>query len=396
VISSLCLLSDSESLTQFFGSVYGEKVNRLTVYDGNSISQPDTVTVVVAPATASDPTFVAQQWQYGIYGSSIGQVGLFTTDLDGDGTPEIITSASAGGFGANVIWYVVRRTATGGYEQIWRSPIYGVSIVRIQLADMNGDGKDDVVVAFEDGTIRICDGPTLTENRTLKVAASLKDLAVADLDGDGTKEIATSDGLGVSVYNAETGVLKWSVATGGGSSIAIGNVDSDSAMEIVTTTYSGKGYVLNGLSGAIKWSYINSFGSRVKLADLDGDGMQEIIGASPWYKITIFDADLKSPTWEITTGLDIGTVAVTDADGDGVPEIIYGDGQWGKVHAVDVRSRTERWAINNPEHGVSGIAMGDVDLDGKKELLWGAGGTSSGADYLFASCAESELTLVIK
>lgn len=377
----------------FTANATGTYVYSLTVYDGLSTSQPDTVTVVVAPATAGDPTFVTQQWQYGIFGSSIGKVGLFTTDLDGDGATEIIAGASAGGYSENVTWYVVRRTGSGGYEQIWRSPVYGVAIIRILLADMNGDGKNDVVVALTDGTIHIYDGPTLKEIRTLKVAASQQDFAVADLDGDGTKEIVTSDALGVSVYNTQTGALKWNIASGGGTSIAVGNVDSDSAQEIVTTTYSGKGYVLNALTGAVKWSYINSFGSKVKLADLDGDGMQEIIGASPWYKITIFDADLKSPAWEIATGLDIGAVTVTDEDGDGIPEIIYGDGQWGKVHAVDVRSRIERWFVNNPEHGVSGIAMGDVDKDGKRELLWGAGGTSSGPDFLYVA---NPLTGVIK
>ncbi|HXE96939.1 MAG TPA: FG-GAP-like repeat-containing protein, partial [Dongiaceae bacterium] len=299
---SYAALSGANTATpSFVASNTGTYVLSLTVYDGNSTSQPDTVTVVVTPATGSDPGFVAQQWQYGIYGSSIGQAGLLTTDLDGDGTPEIIASASVGGFGNSAVWYVVRKTANGGYEQVWRSPMYGITIVRILLADMNGDGKDDVVVGLEDGTIRIYDGPTLKEISSLKTVASLKDLAVADLDGDGTKEIVTSNGTGISVYNAQTGEVKWSVNSGGGASIAVGNVDSDAAPEIVTTTYGGKGYVLNGLTGAVKWSYINSFGSIVRLADLDGDGKQEIIGASSWGKITISDAALQSPVWEIPT-----------------------------------------------------------------------------------------------
>ena len=366
----------------FTAKLTGTYVLSLTVYDGNSTSQPDTVTVVVTPLTASIPTYVTQQWQYGIYGSCIGQAGLITKDLDGDGTAEIITGASAGGFGDNIMWYVVRRTSSGEYEQVWRSPIYGVTIVRIIFADMNGDGKDDVVVALADGTIHIYDGPTMKEIGTLKVTASLKDLAIADLGGDGTKEIIASDGIGVFVYNAQTGATNWSVTTGGGSSIGVGNVDSDAALEIVTTTYGGKGYVINGLTGAVKWTYVNSFGAKVKLADLDGDGMQEIVGASAWYKITIFDADLKSPSWEISTNLDIDAVEVTDTDGDGVPEILYGDRQIGGIHAIDVRLHSQKWTIYNNDGGISGIAIGDVDQDGKKEILWGSGGYSSGSDFL--------------
>lgn len=362
----------------------GTYVLSLTVYDGYSVSQPDTITVVVKATTPSDPAFVSQQWQFGIYGYYIGQAGLFSADLDGDGTQEIIAGANAGGSG-NTAWYVVRRTASGGYEQIWRSPDYGVSIIRLILTDMNGDGKTDVVVALSDGTIRIYDGPTLKEIRTLTLAAPLGDVAVADLNGDGAKEIVTTDGIGVFVYDAGSGLLKWHVSSGGGNSIAVGNVDADPALEIVTTSYGGKGYVLNGLSGSVKWEYTNSFGAKVRLGDLDGDGMQEIVGISPWNKITIFDADLKSPAWEIVTSQDIGTAEIIDTDGDGIPEIVYGDGQWGKVHGVDVRTHSEKWAVNNPEHGVSGIAMGDLDRDGSKELLWGAGGTSSGPDHLYVA-----------
>lgn len=383
--SYVALTGASTATPSFTAASVGTYVLSLTVYDGRASSKLDTVTVTVTPTTASDPAYVAQQWQYGSYGTYIGQAGLLTSDLDGDGTQEIIASAYLGGIDYYSVWYVVRKNANGGYDQVWRSPLYGGTMVRILLADMNGDGKDDVVVAMADGTVHIYNGPTLQEIRTLHIINSLSDMAVADLDGDGAKEIVASDGNGVYVYNSQTGAVKWVAASGGGTSIVVGNVDADPAPEVVTTTYGGKGYVLNGQTGAVKWSYANSFGSKVRLADLDGDGMQEIVGASAWYKITIFDADLQSPTWEVATTLDIGAVTVADTDGDGVPEIVYGDGQWGKIHVVDARTHAERWAIANPEHGVSGIAVGDVDLDGNKELLWGAGGTSSGPDFLYVA-----------
>ncbi|MBU5638326.1 VCBS repeat-containing protein [Geomonas sp. Red69] len=380
-------LSGTNTATASFTPVVpGSYVLRLTVSDGNYASSYDTVTVTVTQPQPSDPNLLQLNWQYGLMGTSIGQAGLISVDLDGDGTPEIVSSASAGGFGANSLWYVLQRTSSGDYQQLWRSKGYGSTVVKLFLADLTGDGKDDIVVALANGTIEVYSaGATPQLVRTITTANGLCAVAVADLAGDGTKEIITSDGTKLYVYAAQSGALKWSLATGGGTSLAVGNVDADAALEIVTTTYGGKGYVIDGVTKAISWEYLNGFGSKVALGDLDGDGMLEIVGASSWYKITVFDADRSTPVWEIATSLDIAALLVADADGDGIPEIVYGDGQWGEVHAVDARTRTERWAVANPQHGVSGLALSDLDRDGKKELLWGAGGSSTGADYLYVA-----------
>lgn len=377
-------LADFNTATASFAAeAVGTYVLRLYVTDGRYASSFDTVTVTVTAAAPAEPGLLQQQWQYGLFGTSIGQAGLLSTDLDGDGTPEIIASASSGGYWGNSSWYVLQRTSTGDYQQIWRSKNYSSGIARLLLADVTADGKDDVLVGLSDGTVEVYSGVTLQLVRSISTASGLVAMALGDLDGDGGSELVTSDGTKVNVYSAQSGALKWTLAAGGGSSIAVGNVDADPALEIVATTFGGKGYVIGGVTKAISWDYLNGFGAKVALGDLDGDGMQEIVGASSWSRITVFDADRATPVWEITASQDIASLLVADADGDGVPEIIYGDGQWGKVHAIDAGTRAEKWAVDNPEHGVSGIALSDVDLDGKKELLWGAGGTSSGSDYLY-------------
>lgn len=370
----------------FVPAVPGVYVMTLRVYDSNYESSTDNVTITVTKPQSAEPDLLKRKWQYGVMGTNIGQAGLLSVDLDGDAVPELVTSATGGGYGANGFWYVLQRTSSGDYQQLWRSDGYGVSIAKLFLADLTGDGKDDIVVALVDGTIEVYSAETSPRLlRTINTPNELYAVAVADLDGDGAKELITSDGTALYVYAAQNGALKWSLATGGGTSIAVGNVDADAALEIVTTTYGGQGYVIDGMTKAITWAYLNGFGSKVELGDLDGDGMLEIVGASSWYKITVFDADRNTPTWEISTDLDIDALVVADTDGDGIPEIVYGDGQWGKVHAVDTRTRADKWAISNPEHGVSGLTISDVDLDGKKEVLWGAGGSSSGPDFLYVA-----------
>jgi FG-GAP-like repeat len=80
-------------------------------------------------------------------------------------------------------------------------------------------------------------------------------------------------------------------------------------------------------------------------------------------------------------GLNI--VQVGDTNKDGLAEVITGSGQWGSVTGYRGSDGAELWSIANPEHGVFGIGVGDVDADGENEVLWGAGLSSTGRDALF-------------
>jgi hypothetical protein len=253
------------------------------------------------------------------------------------------------------------------------------------MADFLGSGVPQIVVGLGNGTVLAYDPATRVELARVTVRSPLVALACADLDGDGKAELIASDAVGLFVYDAASGALEWSLATAGGGSLAVGNVDADAALEIVSTGYGGKGYVVDGVSHLVEWEYLNGFGAQVKLGDLDGDGKSEIVGASSWYKITTFDAARKTPLWEVTTSHDIDSLLVADADGDGVAEIIYGDGQSGGLHAIGALTHAQKWAIYNSDGGLSGIAVADLDRDGKKEVLWGSGGNSTGADHLYVA-----------
>jgi len=55
----------------------------------------------------------------------------------------------------------------------------------------------------------------------------------------------------------------------GGTSMAIGNVDNDLALEIVTSD----GFVFDGANHQNQWAYGPGFGSIIDVGDVNGDGV---------------------------------------------------------------------------------------------------------------------------
>ncbi len=343
--------------------------------------------VVAEPSASSeagsDPTAAKLEWKYGLFGSGIGLSRIAVFDIDHDSKLEMVMGGSQWTFGGDDFWYVVRQTGLNSYDQVWSSNPYTATIMRIAVADSNADNVGEIYVGLSNGTVQIFNGVTLTETGSLVAGSAVSALVIADADGDGAQEIVTSDGAQIYVYASDTLTQEWASTAYGGSDLAIGNVDADPAPEIV----SASGYVLDGAAHTMEWPYAGSegFGRRVRLGDIDGDGMAEIIGAASWYKVTAFDADIHSPKWEIPTSHDIGALNVSDINGDSIPEVLFGDGQWGAIHCYDALTQTQKWAINNPEHGVTDIAVGDVNNDGTLEIMWGAGATSTGPDYLYVA-----------
>jgi hypothetical protein len=87
--------------------------------------------------------------------------------------------------------------------------------------------------------------------------------------------------------------------------------------------------------------------------------------------------------WEHTSAHDINALTVVDSDGDTTPEVIYGDGQWGSVHILAGETGLVISSIKNPDHGVTDILVAELDGSEGLELIWGAGHSSTGADYLY-------------
>lgn len=329
-----------------------------------------------------DTILLASENIYTIMGTRIGRNSMHTVDLDNDGTLDLLCSASSAGFQGNTFWYTMNyNTEDKSYGHTWVSPTYENVINVIEVVDFNDDDNYSVLLGFENGDIHIYDGKTKKLINKVNISnAEINSIVYADANNNGSKELVVATEDKCYLLNPITLELEHTI-TQGANHIRVGDVNADSNNQIVLS--SGNVYTL--VNGVItyEWTFDTSSGGIIELCDIDSDGMDEVILAERWDYIKVFDVDIKSTKYTYNADLDIQSLFMYDANDDGIKDIIYGDGQWGDVVCVNSVTQQKIWSVRNPEHGVAAINVADLDGDGNDELIWTAGWTSTGEDYLY-------------
>jgi len=126
-----------------------------------------------------------------------GGVSVAAADVDGDGKDEIVTGVGRGG-GPHVRIFTPAGIPVGGFFAFDQKRRVGVMVAS---GDLNGDGKDDIVAVEPNGTeVRVFDGQG---NRLLSFASpAARDLMLADIDADGKKDIVVRSGIRTVVATA--------------------------------------------------------------------------------------------------------------------------------------------------------------------------------------------------
>ncbi|MEI2691379.1 MAG: transglutaminase domain-containing protein [Anaerolineae bacterium] len=267
-------------------------------------------------------------------------------NVDGDPKPEIVTNADK-----------TLAVLDGDGTVLWTTA-FADYVVPPLLADMNGDGRLDIIAAdYGDGSagrptqVRLYDYnlgapvlewtvPITPAIRTGGLNGLLGSHAVGDIDGqqpggDPGPEIVISHNGHVTVLDAD-GSTVWSVALepGNPGGVSIADIDGDGEVEIVTgmkhefeTGRTGKLYALNA-DGTLLWDAIAEDGTSANSAsvlDLNGDGVYEVAWTGREQGFTIFDGAtgeviFYEPLVYSITGSD--HPIIIDADNDGQAEIV--------------------------------------------------------------------------
>jgi hypothetical protein len=308
-------------------------------------------------------------------------------DLDGDGRPEIVAAAAAGGLIA-FRWNV----STRRLERVWRSrnPDGSPDLTGsanclwsgITLADLDDNDRPEIL--FE-GTVWSSDGTRLATIPGWTRHTNGVVPIVADVDLDGAPEIIGA--TGVYAYNAMTRTVAlepyYTAPPGVAGFTAVADLGDFSGMrgdapgrpEIVIVGAST--VTVTTVAGVVvlQTRVMSPGGGAPTLADFDGDGRPEI-GAAFGSEYTVFDVTPTALTVLWSQPSQDRSSAVTgssvfDFNGDGRAEVVYGDECFARVYdgrSGQVLFSQGRFSSTWQENPI----VADVDGDFSAEIVMGS------------------------
>jgi hypothetical protein len=290
----------------------------------------------------------------------------------------------------------------------------GTSSVSLAAADLNRDGKTDLAVLNNCGSTPTCSMSILLGNgdgtfqSPVSYSAPGTSVAIADVNGDGNLDLVVASGSSVSILlgNGDGTFQPASSLASIGSgyaSVAVGDFNGDGAVDLAVSTdcvtaqsctQNGVTIFLGNGNGTFQApvSYpLGAFGpNSVAVGDFNGDGVPDLVVTSQFASdafpnqtgaVTVLlgngDGTFHSPVSYTPGGYSNSAVAIGDFNGDGrldlaVVEACTGSCSYGAVSVFlgngDGTFQPAQ-VLALKAHAPSSIVVGDFNGDGKLDIL---------------------------
>lgn len=290
-------------------------------------------------------------------------------------------------------------------DKLWQTEMPGVYYRGAVVADIDapdGKGEKEIIALDENGlgiTILNADGTARPTIGAGKVAGNYSSLAVADLNGDGYKEIISGGYGGVYVWKHDgTPFLREPFYSRTGSDLrsspVVCDLDGDGQKEILVAERNATdpdrifaikpdGSCLSGFDGSSGAASIpyrmgkdgEGLDHAVTVGDLNGDGLLDVVSLGygcvrAWNNkgSQLFHRDIPElfnpEAWDTHMQMPI----IADIDGDGEMDIIFNDEF--TIYAIHSDGSD---VLTFPMPGTAemgqGVCVSDFDSDGKNELI---------------------------
>jgi Bacterial Ig-like domain (group 3)/FG-GAP-like repeat len=325
----------------------------------------------------------------GLYGTAGLDANVALADVNDDGKLDMLASGCA--YKDCFTGVVTIHTGNGDGTFAGGSYVFGTGGMQPSspaVADFNGDGKLDLVVAncgngcqTGTGTVGVLLG---NGDATFQTAVTYgtggigpHKVIVADVNGDGKPDLVVPNACASSqdcplgpgsvavLLGKGDGTFQTAVAYGSGGgdafSVAVADVNGDGKLDVLVANFCNTGCSLAGPLGVLLGNGDGTFQSvipyssgaslgQIALADVNGDGKLDVVTPSSIPNVMVLlgngDGTFQAPVFYNTGGFGGGGIVVADVNGDGPPDVMV----------------TNQCFNSNPNcpHGSVGVLMNDT------------------------------------